>query len=333
MLHCAAAHYSCPSPLRSPTPRRPRVRRGGLPRRRLQQLQHPRPLLQPGPNHHDGAVRGWGCRRCCQGGLPGLLGGEPACTGRMDAVACGHGTSAKYVLLLPSAALPPPCRCRSRRCRPQRLPSCHALAPPVRLQLLPGRRVPAHQRAHSHQVPARQAAGAHDFCLYQIHAALGVGSRALVVCSLPRGWPAPLLGPERGCGAVTRPALRPTPLSLPPSWPTLCLRLHTGQCCMGGGHAPYLPCHACCPPCSRCSPRWTSSTPAASNFQCFLFCFLFLPQVVPVYSLPEDGSGALIRAYTMCPAYDARLLAWCARAAPRPAPVCLLTVAGAAPIG
>jgi hypothetical protein len=33
-------------------------------------------------------------------------------------------------------------------------------------------------------------------------------------------------------------------------------------------------------------------------------------QVVPVYSLPEDGSGTLLRAYTACPAYDARLLAW-----------------------
>ena len=34
-------------------------------------------------------------------------------------------------------------------------------------------------------------------------------------------------------------------------------------------------------------------------------------QVVPVYSLPEDGpGGTLLRAYTTCPAYDARLLAW-----------------------
>ncbi|PRW05761.1 acid phosphatase [Chlorella sorokiniana] len=33
-------------------------------------------------------------------------------------------------------------------------------------------------------------------------------------------------------------------------------------------------------------------------------------QVVPVYALPEDGSGALIRSYTMCPAYDARLTDW-----------------------
>lgn len=33
-------------------------------------------------------------------------------------------------------------------------------------------------------------------------------------------------------------------------------------------------------------------------------------QVVPVFSLPEDGAGVLIRSYTMCPAYDARLLDW-----------------------
>lgn len=31
-----------------------------------------------------------------------------------------------------------------------------------------------------------------------------------------------------------------------------------------------------------------------------------------MFSLPEDGSGVLIRSYTMCPAYDARLLDWCA---------------------
>lgn len=33
------------------------------------------------------------------------------------------------------------------------------------------------------------------------------------------------------------------------------------------------------------------------------------PQVVPVYSLPEDGN-TITRAYTACPTYDARLLAW-----------------------
>lgn len=41
-------------------------------------------------------------------------------------------------------------------------------------------------------------------------------------------------------------------------------------------------------------------------------CLRFAPQVVPVYSLPEDGAGVLIRSYTMCPAYDARLVDWCA---------------------
>lgn len=35
-----------------------------------------------------------------------------------------------------------------------------------------------------------------------------------------------------------------------------------------------------------------------------------MPQVVPVYSLPEDGDGALVRGYSACPAYDARLLTW-----------------------
>jgi hypothetical protein len=39
-------------------------------------------------------------------------------------------------------------------------------------------------------------------------------------------------------------------------------------------------------------------------------------QVVPVYSLPEDGN-ALIRGYTACPAYDARLLDWWERCRPR----------------
>lgn len=40
------------------------------------------------------------------------------------------------------------------------------------------------------------------------------------------------------------------------------------------------------------------------------------PQVVPVYSLPEDGN-TLTRAYTACPTYDARLLDWWAGAGPR----------------
>lgn len=65
---------------------------------------------------------------------------------------------------------------------------------------------------------------------------------------------------------------------------------------------------------TRRSCRSTPCPTTAHTHPSFTILILanFDSQVVPVYSLPDDGSGVLIRSYTMCPAYDARLVDWCA---------------------